>query len=115
MSEETLSHEHSQESQGHTQVVVVETPDYTVVREHLPAGALIERHTHESPHIIIPISGGVVEQLDADGNPLFVLDYDDLEPAHILHLGAERMPLTHSLRNIGTKPWVHLRIDIHKS
>ncbi len=99
----------------HTQVVVVETPDYAVVREHLPAGAVIERHTHDAPHIIIPISGGRVEQLDGDGNPLFELDYQEIEPGHILHIGSDKLPLTHSLRNIGTEPWVHLRIDIRSA
>lgn len=91
--------------------VIVKTSKFTIVQESLPPHTAVETHRHDDPFVIIPITGGKVEQLDADGNLLYDLDYKDLEPGHFLHMTSDRLPVTHSLRNVSDEPWVHLRIE----
>jgi hypothetical protein len=99
-------------TESHSQVVLVDNAFVRVTQEHVPVGAEITRHTHEVPHVIVPISGEKVEQLDADGNLLFGVDYRELPPGVCLFIGPEMLPLTHSLRNVGSLPVLNLRIDL---
>jgi mannose-6-phosphate isomerase-like protein (cupin superfamily) len=99
-------------TEAHSQVVLVDNPHVKVTQEHVPVGGEIERHTHDLPHVIVPISGDRVQQLDADGNVLFEVDYNTLPPGICLFIGPEVLPLTHSLRNVGDAPVLNLRIDL---
>lgn len=99
-------------TESHSQVVVVDTPYVRVTQEHVPVGAEIKPHTHEVPHVIVPLSGDRVQQLDAEGNLLFEIDYATLPAGACLFIGPEMLPLTHSLRNVGAQPVLNLRIDL---
>jgi hypothetical protein len=59
---------------------VVSNERVTVTRDEVPVGGGIELHTHEVPHIIIPISGDHGLSLDRDGNVLFDIDYKAVPP-----------------------------------
>lgn len=93
------------------QEVLVKTDGFTVIQETVPPGCHIPVHTHHIPHVVIPLRGGKVEQLDAEGELLFDLEFDDLSPDFFIHVPAERLPITHSLRNVSDTPWVHVRIE----
>lgn len=99
----------------HSQTVLVETEFVRVVREDIPVGGEIGRHTHEVPHLIVPMSGDRAQQVDGDGSVLFTVDFSELPPGHCIYVGPESLPLTHSLRNVGNSPMVHLRIDFLKA
>ena len=99
-------------SQGYAQVVLVDNEHVRVTQEHVPVGAMIELHTHDTPHVIVPISGDRVQQLGADGEVLFEVDYKTLPPGVCLFIGPDALPLTHALRNVGDQPVLNLRIDL---
>jgi hypothetical protein len=91
--------------------LIVETPKFKIVLESLPPRTQVETHTHGEPFVILPIAGGKVEQLDSDGNVLYELDFNKIEPGYFLHMTEEKLPITHGLRNVSDESWHHLRIE----
>jgi oxalate decarboxylase/phosphoglucose isomerase-like protein (cupin superfamily) len=57
-------------------------------------------HMHRRPYLAIVIAGERAETVGADGN---VLRTFELEPGAVFYFGEEDLPITHALRNTGTK------------
>lgn len=55
-------------------------------------------HTHRSPYVSVMLQDVHAQVLDADGNPLYDVDR---RAGEATWFGPERVPVTHTLRNLG--------------
>lgn len=57
-------------------------------------------HTHTSPYLSVMVTGAHGEIIDREGHVLYAVDR---EPGETRWFGPDRIPLTHTLRNLGTE------------
>jgi hypothetical protein len=55
-------------------------------------------HTHTSPYLSVMVTPAHAEIVDRDGQVLYAVDR---EPGETRWFGPDRIPLTHTLRNLG--------------
>jgi hypothetical protein len=55
-------------------------------------------HTHRSPYLSVTLTATRAQVLDADGEVVYDVDRG---PGEVTWFGPERVPVTHTLRNVG--------------
>ena len=55
-------------------------------------------HTHEAPYVSVMLTPATAQIVDADGNVLYDVERS---PGDATWFGADRVPVTHTLRNVG--------------
>jgi hypothetical protein len=58
-------------------------------------------HTHRSPYLSIMLTPARAQVVGADGEVLYDVER---QPGDVTWFGADRVPVTHTLRNLGSEP-----------
>ena len=57
-------------------------------------------HTHETPYLSVMVTAARAQVLDSDGRVLYDVDRS---AGQVAWFGADRVPVTHTLRNVGAE------------
>lgn len=66
-------------------------------------------HTHRSPYLSVMLTAADAEVVDGDGNVLYRVNR---KVGDATWFGPDRVPVTHTLRNVGTEPIRVLIVEV---